>query len=74
MKAFKEQLQEWRKQSNQAKKKKRKEQLSRRDIESLIGIHGPRYERRHESYFLSITSFGASRFLTISLLTIPIKK
>lgn len=51
MKAFKEQLQEWKKQSNQAKKKKRKkkkrkEQLSRRDIEDLMGMHGPRYERR----------------------------
>ncbi len=27
-------------------KKKRKEKLSTRDIEGLMGIHGPRYERR----------------------------
>ncbi|HDR4365046.1 TPA: hypothetical protein QCP64_001425 [Bacillus cereus] len=54
MKVLKDQLREWKKQSNQAKKKtkkkktkkKRKEKLSTRDIESLMGIHGPRYERR----------------------------
>ncbi|MCU5431299.1 hypothetical protein OCA13_28115 [Bacillus cereus] len=27
--------------------KKEKEKLSTRDIEGLMGIHGPRYERRH---------------------------
>ena len=27
-------------------KEKRKEKLSTRDIEGLMGIHGPRYERR----------------------------
>ncbi|MGG4304223.1 hypothetical protein [Bacillus wiedmannii] len=49
MKVLKDQLREWKKQSNQAKKetkKKRKEKLSTRDIEGLMGIHGPRYERR----------------------------
>ncbi|WP_242290010.1 hypothetical protein [Bacillus cereus group sp. BfR-BA-01319] len=49
MKVLKDQLREWKKQSNQAKKKtkkKRKEKLSTRDIEELMGIHGPRYERR----------------------------
>lgn len=49
MKALKDQLREWKKQSNQTKKKtkkKRKEKLSTRDIEDLMGIHGPRYERR----------------------------
>ncbi|EEM68566.1 hypothetical protein bthur0009_53690 [Bacillus thuringiensis serovar andalousiensis BGSC 4AW1] len=49
MKALKDQLREWKKQSNQMKKKtkkKRKEKLSTRDIEGLMGIHGPRYERR----------------------------
>ncbi|WP_196470881.1 hypothetical protein [Bacillus sp. SRB1LM] len=49
MKALRDQLHEWKKQSNQAKKKtknKRKEKLSTRDIEGLMGIHGPRYERR----------------------------
>ena len=28
------------------KKRTRKENLSTRDIEDLMGIHGPRYERR----------------------------
>ncbi|HEK9103625.1 TPA: hypothetical protein SUB30_005117 [Bacillus pseudomycoides] len=49
MKALKDQLREWKKQTHQAKKKKkkkRKEKLSIRDIEDLMGIHGPRYERR----------------------------
>lgn len=46
MKALKDQLREWKKQSKQAKKKKRKEKLSTRDIENLMGIYGPRYERR----------------------------
>ncbi|PFJ11548.1 hypothetical protein COD67_20340 [Bacillus cereus] len=49
MKELKGQLHEWKKQSKQAKKKnkrKRKEKLSTRDIEGLMGIHGPRYERR----------------------------
>ncbi|MDP7979129.1 hypothetical protein [Bacillus multifaciens] len=49
MKALKDQLREWKKQSQQMKKqkkKKRKEQLSKRDIEDLMGIRGPRYERR----------------------------
>ncbi|MGG3648686.1 hypothetical protein [Bacillus wiedmannii] len=49
MKALKDQLCEWKKQSNQTKKKtkkKRKEKLSTRDIEGLMGIRGPRYERR----------------------------
>ncbi|MGH1092481.1 hypothetical protein ACQVUB_23390 [Bacillus mycoides] len=46
MKALKDQLREWKKQWNQSKKKKRKETLSTRDIEDLMGIRGPRYERR----------------------------
>ncbi|MGH0950010.1 hypothetical protein [Bacillus sp. GM_Baccil_2] len=49
MKVLKDQLREWKKQSKQVKKKdkkKRKEKLSTRDIEDLMGIHGPRYERR----------------------------
>ncbi|PHB46093.1 hypothetical protein [Bacillus toyonensis] len=46
MKALKDQLREWKKQSKQAKKKKRKEKLSTRDIEDLMGMHRPCYERR----------------------------
>lgn len=48
MKVLRDQLREWKKQSKQGKKKnkKRKAKLSTRDIEGLMGIHGPRYERR----------------------------
>ncbi len=49
MKALRDQLREWKKQSKQGKKKnqkKRKEKLSTRDIEDLMGIRGPRYEHR----------------------------
>ncbi|MEX5522845.1 hypothetical protein [Bacillus cereus] len=49
MKALKDQLRGWKKQSQQGKKKnkkKQKEKLSTRDIEDLMGIRGPRYERR----------------------------
>ncbi|MGG0008370.1 hypothetical protein [Bacillus tropicus] len=47
MKALKDQLREWKKHSKQAKKKnKRKEKLSTREIEDLMGIHRPCYERR----------------------------
>ncbi|MDK3014506.1 hypothetical protein [Bacillus sp. RB3] len=49
MKGLKGQLREWKKQSNQTKKKKnkkRKEKFSTREIEELMGVHGPRYERR----------------------------
>ncbi|MBG9537547.1 phage protein [Bacillus thuringiensis] len=48
MKALKDQLREWKKRSKHAKKnkRKRKEKLSTRDIEDLMGIRGPRYERR----------------------------
>ncbi|KOS30601.1 phage protein [Bacillus anthracis] len=49
MKVLKDQLREWKKQSNQVKKKpkkKRKEKFSTRDIEGLMGVRGPRYERR----------------------------
>ncbi|WP_242291736.1 hypothetical protein [Bacillus cereus group sp. BfR-BA-01356] len=49
MKVLKDQLREWKKQSIQVKKKNkknRKEKLSTRDIEDLMGIRGPRYERR----------------------------
>ncbi|MED1382086.1 hypothetical protein ACQKFU_33685 [Bacillus mycoides] len=53
MKALRDQLREWKKQSKQAKKKhksKRKEKLTTRDIEDLMGIHGPRYERRRGAW------------------------
>ncbi|WP_179139663.1 hypothetical protein [Bacillus sp. CDB3] len=43
---LRDQLREWKKQSKQEKKKKRKEELSTREIEDLMGMHGPRYERR----------------------------
>ncbi|MEN3132065.1 hypothetical protein [Bacillus albus] len=49
MKVLRDQLREWEKQSKQAKKKnkkKRKEKLSNRDIEDLMGMHRPCYERR----------------------------
>ncbi|HHL0974521.1 TPA: hypothetical protein ACQUHP_006314 [Bacillus cereus] len=46
MKVLKDQLREWKKQSKQAKKKKRKEKLSTRDIEDLMGMQRPCYERR----------------------------
>ncbi|MCQ6531126.1 hypothetical protein [Bacillus mycoides] len=49
MKALRDQLREWNKQSKQTKKKnkkKQKEKLSTRGIEDLMGIRGPRYERR----------------------------
>lgn len=49
MKTLKNQMREWKKQSKQAKKKymkKRDERLTTRDIEDLMGIHGPRYERK----------------------------
>ena len=52
MKALRDQLREWKKQSKQGKKKnqkKRKEKLSTRDIEDLMVIRGPRYERRRGS-------------------------
>ncbi|WP_172452115.1 hypothetical protein [Bacillus thuringiensis] len=47
MKALKDQLREWKKQSMQVEKeqkRKRKENLNTRDIEDLMGIHGPRYD------------------------------
>ncbi|PEF42806.1 hypothetical protein CON22_27955 [Bacillus cereus] len=49
MKVLKDQLREWKKRSNQTKKKtkkKLKDKLSTRDNEGLMGIHGLRYERR----------------------------
>lgn len=49
MKVLKDQLHECKKQSKKVKKKnkkKQREKLSTRDIEDLMGIHGPRYERR----------------------------
>ncbi|EJQ81602.1 MULTISPECIES: hypothetical protein [Bacillus cereus group] len=49
MNVLKDQLSEWKKQSKQAKrkgKKKRKEKLSTREIEDLMGMHRPCYERR----------------------------
>ena len=49
MNVLKNQLREWKKQSKLAKKtnkKKRNEKFSTREIEELMGVHGPRYERR----------------------------
>ncbi|MFF2240340.1 hypothetical protein ACFVUU_19555 [Bacillus thuringiensis] len=49
MKVLKEQLREWEKHSKQGKKKnnkKQKEKLSTREIENLMGMHRPCYERR----------------------------
>ncbi|HHB1962934.1 TPA: hypothetical protein ACOQ42_004638, partial [Bacillus cereus] len=49
MKGLRDQLCEWKKKSNQTKKKtkkKRKEKLSTREIEELMGMHRPCYERR----------------------------
>ncbi|MEC2439094.1 hypothetical protein P9Z33_27615, partial [Bacillus cereus] len=49
MKGLRDQLREWKKQTNKAKKKKkkkRKEKFSTRDIEDLMGMHRPCYERR----------------------------
>ncbi|MEC3194022.1 hypothetical protein P9Z84_14820 [Bacillus cereus] len=49
MKALKEQIRELKKQSKQGKKKnkkKQKEKLSTREIEGLMGMHRPCYERR----------------------------
>ncbi|PFJ32112.1 hypothetical protein [Bacillus thuringiensis] len=46
MKRLRDQLREWKKQSNKAKKKKRKEKFSTRAIEELMGMHRPCYERR----------------------------
>ncbi|MGH1287800.1 hypothetical protein [Bacillus toyonensis] len=47
MKALKDQLREWK--NNLRKwKRNRRENLSTRDIEDLMGIHGPCYERRRE--------------------------
>ncbi|MGE6501862.1 hypothetical protein ACQKF0_16220 [Bacillus wiedmannii] len=49
MKVLKDQLREWKKQSKQAKKKgkkKRKEKFSTREIEDLMSMHRPCYERR----------------------------
>ncbi|MGS2746034.1 hypothetical protein ACVAMH_03830 [Bacillus zanthoxyli] len=52
MKVLKDQLREWKKQSKEAKKKdkkKRKEKFSTREIEDLMGMHRPCYERRRGS-------------------------
>ncbi|PHG57712.1 hypothetical protein [Bacillus toyonensis] len=49
MKVLKDQLREGKKQSKQTKKKKkikRKEKFSTREIEDLMGMHRPCYERR----------------------------
>ncbi|MFJ6273674.1 hypothetical protein [Bacillus thuringiensis] len=46
MKGLKNQLREWKKQSNQVKKKKRKEKFCTREIEDLMGMHRPCYERK----------------------------
>ncbi len=46
MKALRDQLREWEKQTKQTKKKKTKENFSTREIEDLMGMHRPCYERR----------------------------
>ncbi|WP_084667437.1 hypothetical protein [Bacillus proteolyticus] len=49
MKVLRDQLREWNRQSKQVKKKnkkKQKDKLSTHEIEELMGIRGPRYERR----------------------------
>ncbi|PFZ90937.1 hypothetical protein [Bacillus wiedmannii] len=49
MKVLKDQLREWKKQSNQSKKKNKKkgnEKFSTREIEDLMGMHRPCYERK----------------------------
>ncbi|HHP1039365.1 TPA: hypothetical protein ACR3S6_003088 [Bacillus thuringiensis] len=49
MKGLRDQFREWKKQSNNTKKKKkrkRKEKFSTREIEDLMGMHRPCYERR----------------------------
>ncbi|ANC19608.1 phage protein [Bacillus cereus] len=49
MEGLRDQLREWKKQSNNTKKKKkrkRKEKFSTRDIEDLMVMHRPCYERR----------------------------
>jgi len=48
MKALKDQLRGWKKKSKQGKKnkKKSKEKFSTREIEDLMGMHRPCYERR----------------------------
>ncbi|SDL02967.1 hypothetical protein SAMN04487922_11815 [Bacillus toyonensis] len=46
MKVLKNQLREWKKQSKKKNKKKRKEKFSTREIEDLMGVHRPCYERR----------------------------
>ncbi|MBW3491830.1 hypothetical protein [Bacillus sp. FDAARGOS_1420] len=46
MKVLRDQLREWEKQTKQAKKKKQKEKFSTREIEELMGVRGPRYERK----------------------------
>ncbi|MGX5489176.1 hypothetical protein [Bacillus cereus] len=46
MKVLKDQLREWKKKSNQGKKKKRKEKFSTREIEDLMGMPRPCYERK----------------------------
>ncbi|TKH20005.1 hypothetical protein [Bacillus cereus] len=53
MKVLKDQLREWKKQSKQAKKKDkkmRKEKFSSREIEDLMGMHRPCYERRRGGF------------------------
>ncbi|WP_420974306.1 hypothetical protein [Bacillus thuringiensis] len=46
MKALRDQLREWEKQTKQAKKKKTKENFRTREIEDLMGMHRACYERR----------------------------
>ncbi|WP_259384147.1 hypothetical protein [Bacillus thuringiensis] len=46
MKRLRDQLREWKKQSNKTKKKKLKEKFSTHEIEELMGMHRPCYERR----------------------------
>lgn len=53
MRTLKEQLCEWKQKQpkrHQPMKRKRAEKLSTRDIENLMGVHGPRYERRRGAW------------------------
>ncbi|PHD57108.1 hypothetical protein COF61_25490 [Bacillus toyonensis] len=45
---LKDQLREWKKQEKK-KNKNQKEKLSTREIEDLMGMHRPCYERRREA-------------------------
>ncbi|PHA00928.1 hypothetical protein COE51_06345 [Bacillus pseudomycoides] len=45
MKCLRDQLREWKKHQKKKQPKRKEEKLSVRDIEELMGMHRPRYER-----------------------------